>query len=66
MGTQTHTETDTDTHRHTGKQTTRQQNPQSDKYAQNHKAYGKHGLDWIVGPGYSFGMFSTSPFVPPE
>ena len=22
-------------------------------------------LDWIVGPGYSFGVFSTSRFVPP-
>ena len=22
-------------------------------------AYGRQGLDWIVGPGYSFGVFST-------
>ena len=28
-------------------------------------AYGRQGLDWIVGPGYSFGVFSTSRFVPP-
>ena len=24
-------------------------------------AYGRQGLDWIVRPGYSFGVFSTSP-----
>ena len=23
-------------------------------------AYGRQGLDWIIGPGYSFGVFSTS------
>ena len=23
------------------------------------KAYGRQGLDWIVGPGYSFVVFST-------
>ena len=23
-------------------------------------AYGRQGLDWIVRPGYSFGVFSTS------
>ena len=22
-------------------------------------AYGRQGLDWIVGPGYSFAVFST-------
>ena len=28
-------------------------------------AYGRQGLDWIVRPGYSFGVFSTSRFAPP-
>ena len=23
-------------------------------------AYGRQGLDWIVGPGYSFAVFSTN------
>ena len=27
--------------------------------------YGRPGLDWIVGPGYSFGVFSMSRFAPP-
>ena len=26
-------------------------------------AYGRQGLDWIVEPGYSFGVFSTSRFA---
>ena len=26
-------------------------------------AYGRQGLDWIVGPEYSFRVFSTSSFV---
>ena len=29
-------------------------------------AYGRQGLDWIVGPGYSFGVFSMSRFAPPK
>ena len=28
-------------------------------------AYGREGLDWIVRPGYNFGVFSTSRFAPP-
>ena len=27
-------------------------------------AYGRQGLDWIVGPEYSFGVFATSCFRP--
>ena len=27
--------------------------------------YGRPGLDWIVWPGYSFGVFSMSRFAPP-
>ena len=26
--------------------------------------YGREGLDWIVGPEYSLGVFSTSRFAP--
>ena len=27
-------------------------------------SYGRLGLDWIVGPGYSFGVFLTSRSTP--
>ena len=29
-------------------------------YTRPKPAYGRQGLDWIVGPGYSFVVFSTN------
>ena len=37
----------------------------SSKSTRPKPAYGRQGLDWIVGPGYTFGAFSAPSFAPP-